>query len=223
MVSTAALLDVDGTLVDTNYHHAIAWYRAFRQNGEILPIWRIHRHVGMGGDQLIEALCGRSVEKEKGDDIRSAEKALYLTFIDEVEPIQGAADLIVQLKKRGHPVVLASSAKEDEVKRYIDLLGVNDSIDGWTTSADVENTKPEPDLVQAAQAKAGAEEAVLIGDSVYDCLAANRAQIPTIGLLTGGFSADELLKAGAVAVYDSIPSLLVDLDGPLRDLLRGEV
>ncbi|MEA2447416.1 MAG: hypothetical protein QOK47_1053 [Actinomycetota bacterium] len=217
------MLDVDGTLVDTNYHHAVAWYRAFRQHGEILPIWRIHRHVGMGGDQLIEALCGPAVEEEKGDDIRSAEEALYPTFIDEVAPLEGAADLVVELKRRGHPVVLASSAKENEVKHYLELLDVADSIDGWTTSADVENTKPEPDLVKAAQAKAGADKAFLIGDSVWDCEAASRANVPTVALLTGGFSEDELRKAGAARVYDSIPSLLDELDGPLQGILQGLV
>ena len=107
----AAILDVDGTLVDTNYHHAIAWYRAFRQHGEVLPIWRIHRHIGMGGDQLVKALCGERVEREKGDDVRSAEKALYMALIGEVEPLHGARELIEELKERGHAVVLASSAR----------------------------------------------------------------------------------------------------------------
>src|SRR6058998_4213408 len=106
-----AILDVDGTLVETNYHHAIAWYRAFTQNGVELPVWRIHRAIGMGGDQLVSALAGDEVEEEKGDDIRTAEKALYLALIEEVEPMQGARQLIVDLKEAGHTVVLASSAK----------------------------------------------------------------------------------------------------------------
>jgi beta-phosphoglucomutase-like phosphatase (HAD superfamily) len=107
----AAILDVDGTLVDTNYHHAIAWYRAFRQSEVLLPIWRIHRHIGMGGDQLVEALGGEQLEKEKGDDIRAAESVLYGELMSEVEPLEGARDLIVDLKERGHAVVLASSAR----------------------------------------------------------------------------------------------------------------
>lgn len=209
---TAAILDIDGTLVDTNYQHAIAWWRAFKQHGHVLPMWRIHRHVGMGGDQLVAALCGDRVEKEKGDDIRVAEKALYLAFIEEVEPMDQARDLIVDLKARGHQVVLASSAKENEVDHYLDLLDARDICDGWTTSADVESTKPEPDLVIAALEKAGTKDGVMIGDSTFDAAAAKRAGIPTIGLLTGGFSEEELRDSGAVAVYDSIAALRADLD-----------
>ena len=151
----AAILDVDGTLVDTNYHHAIAWYRAFRQHEVLLPVWRIHRHIGMGGDQLVEALAGERVEDEQGDDIRDAEKALYMALIDEVEPLEGARELIVDLKERGHAVVLASSAKEDEVDHYLDLLDARELADGWTTSADVEATKPEPDLVDGGAGEGG--------------------------------------------------------------------
>src|SRR3954447_20321019 len=114
-----AILDIDGTLVDTNYHHAVAWYRAFRQHGVVLPIWRIHRHIGMGGDQLVAALTDDSVESEKGDDIRAAEQPLYLAFIEEIEPMESARELISDLKDRGHTVVLASSAKEDEVDHYL--------------------------------------------------------------------------------------------------------
>ena len=208
----AAILDVDGTLVDTNYHHAIAWYRAFRQHGELLPIWRIHRHIGMGGDHLVKALCGDEIEEEKGEDIRIAEKALYMALIDEVEPLEGARDLIVDLKDRGHAVVLASSAKPDEVEHYLGLLDARDLADDWTTSGDVDATKPEPDLVRAAMDKAGTGEAVMVGDSTWDCEAAGRAGIPSIGVLTGGFSPEELRDAGAVAVYHSIVELRNSLD-----------
>src|SRR5215213_8098788 len=103
-----AILDIDGTLVDTNYHHAIAWYRAFRQHGFVLPMWRIHRHIGMGGDHMVRALAGDGAEEERGDDIRAAEKALYLQLIDEVEPLEGARGLLVDLKRRGVTAVLAS-------------------------------------------------------------------------------------------------------------------
>jgi HAD superfamily hydrolase (TIGR01509 family) len=212
----AAILDVDGTLVDTNYHHAIAWYRAFRQHGEVLPIWRIHRHIGMGGDHLVTALCGEEVEEEKGDDIRTAEKALYLAMIEEVEPLRGARELIEDLKERGHDVVLASSAKPDEVERYLDLLDARELADGWTTSADVQATKPKPDLVKAAVDKSGAGEAVMVGDSTWDCEAAGRAGLTTVAVLTGGFSDAELRDAGAVAVYHSIVELRDSLDEWLR-------
>jgi HAD superfamily hydrolase (TIGR01509 family) len=207
-----AVLDVDGTLVDTNYHHAIAWFRAFRQNGVVLPIWRIHRQIGMGGDQLVEALGGEQLENEKGDDVRAAESVLYRELLTEVEPLDGARDLIADLKQRGHVVVLASSAKRHEVEHYLDLLDARELADDWTTSADVEATKPEPDLVVAAVEKAGGGDAVMVGDSVWDCEAAKRAGLDTIAVLTGGFSDAELFAAGALAVYSSIQELRDSLD-----------
>ena len=208
----AAILDIDGTLVDTNYHHTIAWYRAFRQNEVALPIWRIHRHIGMGGDQLVEALGGERLENEKGDDIRAAESVLYGELIGEVEPLDGARGLIEDLKRSRHAVVLASSAKKHEVEHYLDLLDARDLADDWTTSDDVEATKPEPDLVMAAVEKAGGGEAVMVGDSTWDCEAAKRAGLDTIAVLTGGFSEAELREAGAVAVYFSIADLRESLD-----------
>jgi len=208
----AAILDVDGTLVDTNYHHTIAWYRAFRQNEVVLPIWRIHRHIGMGGDQLVEALGGEQLENEKGDDIRAAESVLYGELMSEVEPLEGARELIEDLKKSGHAVVLASSAKKHEVEHYLELLDARELADDWTTSDDVEATKPEPDLVVAAVEKAGGGEAVMVGDSTWDCEAAKRAGLDTIAVLTGGFSEAELRDAGALVVYSSIGDLRDSID-----------
>jgi len=209
-VASTAILDIDGTLVDTNYHHAIAWYRAFRQHDEILPIWRIHRHIGMGGDQLVAALTDGATEEEKGDDIRTAEKALYTALIEEVEPLAGARDLIARLRGDGKTVVLASSAKPDEVEHYLEQLDARELADGWTTSGDVEQTKPQPDLVHAALEKAGTDagDAVMLGDTPWDCKAAEAAGVPTIALITGGFSEDELRDGGAIAVFRSIPDLL---------------
>jgi HAD superfamily hydrolase (TIGR01509 family) len=215
---TVAILDVDGTLVDTNYHHAIAWYRAFRQHGIVLPLWRIHRHIGMGGDQLVAALAGDGTEEREGDDIRTAEKALYLALIEEVEPFRDARELIVDLRSRGATVVLASSAKEDEVDHYLDLLDARTLADAWTTSADVENTKPAPDLVSAALKKAGAEpaDAFMVGDTPWDCEAAEKAGVPTHTVRTGGFSEEELREAGAASVYESVSALRADLDEVMR-------
>jgi HAD superfamily hydrolase (TIGR01549 family) len=210
---TAAILDVDGTLVDTNYQHAIAWYRAFRRHGVVPPLWRIHRHIGMGGDQLVDAVAGHGVERENGDDIREAEGELYMQLIDEVAPFEGARELIVELKRRGHAVVLSSSAKQDEVDRYLDLLDVREVADGWTTSADVEATKPEPDLVRAALDVAETDDAVMVGDTVWDVKAAARAGIETLAVLTGGFSDAELRDAGALDVFDSVLELRSSLDG----------
>jgi HAD superfamily hydrolase (TIGR01509 family) len=203
----AAILDIDGTLVDTNYQHAIAWYNAFRQHDVRLPVWRIHRHIGMGGDQLVKALAGDDVDAEIGDDIRAAEKALYLSMIQTTQPLEGARELIEELKRGGREVVLASSAKEQEVDHYLDVLDARELVDAWTTSADVEATKPEPDLVHAALDKLDADEAVMVGDTPWDVEAAAKAGVQTIAVLTGGFSEEELRGAGAVAVFDSIVAL----------------
>jgi HAD superfamily hydrolase (TIGR01509 family) len=215
-VTPAAILDIDGTLVDTNYQHAVAWFRAFRQHGVVMPCWRIHRHVGMGGDQLVAALAGEKFDSEHGDDVRAAETALYLSLIPEVEPLAGSRELIEGLKASGHAVILASSAKRQELEHYLDLLDARELADGWTDSSDVEQTKPHPDLVAAAIEKAGGGEAVMVGDSVWDCKAAANAGIPSIGVLTGGFSEQELSEAGAVAVFRSVAELLEGLhDTPL--------
>ena len=222
-MAKAAILDIDGTLVDTNYHHAIAWYRAFRQNEVILPIWRIHRHIGMGGDQLVEALGGEQLEEEKGDEIRAAESVLYGELMSEAEPLEGARGLIEDLKQRDHAVVLASSAKEHEVDHYLDLLDARELADGWTTSDDVEATKPEPDLVVAAVEKAGGGEAVMVGDSTWDCKAAKRCGVETVALLTGGFSEQELREAGATTVFESLEALIEGLDQtPLGKQVAGD-
>ena len=207
MSGPAAILDIDGTLVDTNYHHAIAWYRAFIQSDEVLPLWKIHRHIGMGGDQLVAALAGEAFDREHGDAVRAAEKALYMSLIHEVRPLDGARELVEQLTRDGHAVVLASSAKPDEVDHYLDLLGVRELSLDWTDSGDVERTKPEPDLVNAAIEKAGGGPAVMVGDSTWDCLAAGRAGIPSVAVLTGGFSEAELSGAGAACVFGSVGDL----------------
>jgi HAD superfamily hydrolase (TIGR01549 family) len=219
---TAIVLDIDGTLVDTNYHHALAWYRAFRQHDVVLPIWRIHRAIGMGGDQLVAALAGDEVEREKGDEIRDAEKPLYMAMIEEVEPFEGAADLVRNLCERDYTVVLASSAKEDEVDHYLDLLEAREIVKGWTTSADVEETKPEPDLIEAALEKAGTREGLMVGDSVWDCEAAKRADLPTLAVLSGGFSEDELRGAGAAKVVETIADLgEVDIEALAETPAKG--
>ena len=214
MATRAALLDVDGTLIDSNYQHALAWYRAFRQHGIVLPVWRIHRHVGMGGDQLVPALAGRDVDEEHGDALRKARGEIYQGLIEEVEPLAGARDLIVDLKQRGYTAILASSSPQDELDRYLDRLDLRELADGWTTDDDVEATKPEPDLVRAALEKAGADMAVMIGDTPWDIEAGRKAGVATATVITGGFSAQELLDAGAAVVYESVEELRHHLDEP---------
>jgi HAD superfamily hydrolase (TIGR01509 family) len=211
-VARAALLDVDGTLIDSNYHHALAWYRAFRRSGIDLPLWRIHRHVGMGGDQLLPALVGERMEKERGEEIRSARDEEYAQLIGEVAPLEGARELIADLKQRGLTVVLASSSPQDEIDHYLELLDARELADAWTTDDDVQATKPEPDLVHAALEKAGTEEAVMVGDTPWDVEAARKAGVETVCVITGGFSEQELQDAGAVAIFESVEELRQKLD-----------
>ncbi len=212
--ASIAILDIDGTLVDTNYQHTISWARAFAAHDIDVPLWRVHRHIGMGGDQVVEALCGREVEERLGDEIRAAEGERYMELIDEVRPMEGARGLIEALKDRGHRVVLASSAKAEEVERYLDMLDARELADAWTTSADVERTKPAPDLVHAALVRVGGEpsSAVMIGDTPWDVRSAGEAGVETIAVITGGFSEQELREAGAVAVFESVAELGEQLD-----------
>ena len=209
---TVAIIDIDGTLVDTNYHHALAWYRAFRAHGFVVALWRIHRHIGMGGDQLVAALIGKEADEEHGDGIRDAEKQAYMALIGEVAPLEGARELIVALRERDHTVILASSAKPEEVEHYIDLLDARELADAWTDSGDVEETKPAPDLVRSALDKAGGDgEAVMVGDTPWDVKAAAEAGVPTVAVLTGGFSEAELRDAGAAAVFENMEDLRAGL------------
>ena len=215
-----AILDIDGTLVDTNYHHALAWFRSFRQQGFVVPLWRIHRHIGMGGDQLVAALTGDGFDEEHGDQVRAAEQVLYRELIAEVQPLEGARALMEDLKSSGHSIVLASSAKTEELEHYLTLLDARPLADAWTDSGDVAKTKPAPDLLLAALEKTGAapKDAVMIGDSTWDCKAAKSARVRSIGVLTGGFSEAELLDAGASKVFASVE----DLRSGLADtVLRG--
>jgi HAD superfamily hydrolase (TIGR01509 family) len=168
----------------------------------------------MGGDQLVPALVGREADEEHGDRIREAREELYEELIGEVEALDGARDLIVDLKQRGFTVVLASSSPAKEIDHYLDLLDARELADDWTTNDDVEATKPEPDLVRAALDKADADEAVMVGDTPWDIEAARQLGIATATVITGGFSEQELREAGAAAVFDSLLELRRHLDEP---------
>ena len=207
-----AILDVDGTLVDTNYHHTLAWYRAFRRYGITLPMWRLHRHVGMGGDKYVAALAGDDVESRYGDELRAEWQRLFDELLREVAPVDGARELVVDLKDRGHEVVLASSAVREHFDAFVDKLQVRDLVDSSTTKDDVEASKPDPDLVDAALAKARGADAVMVGDTPWDVEAARRAGVATICVITGGFSEQELRDAGAALVVESVADLRARLD-----------
>lgn len=206
-----AILDVDGTLVDSNYQHAIAWYRAFREHGITLPLARIHRHIGMGGDQLVGALTSREFEARCGDSVRDAEADHFSPMLDEVAPFEAATTFLSALHESGHQVVLATSARPADVDHYLDLLDARGLADSWTTAEDVRATKPEPDLVLAAMERVGAHDGVMVGDSTWDARAAQAAGIAAIGILSGGFSEEELRQSGCADVYESVHDLLEHL------------
>ncbi len=212
-MADTAIFDVDGTLVDTNYQHALAWYRSFRRFDIVLPIWRIHRAIGMGGDQLVPSLTDDRVERAHGDDLRAAWAEEFEPLIDEVRPFDGAHDLLLEVKKRGFQVVLASSGKSDHVEHFLNLVEARDIADAWTTSDDVTASKPAPDLVQTALARVSGTGGIMIGDSPWDAVAAGDAGVDTVAVRTGGFSVDELHDAGAVRVFDSLRDLIDGLDG----------
>jgi phosphoglycolate phosphatase-like HAD superfamily hydrolase len=207
------VIDVDGTLVDTNYHHVLAWQQAFDEIGVFVPTSALHRHVGMGGDQFVPAVAGDDVERDRGDDVRERHDAIYRErFIDEVRPYPDARRALERFRALGLKVVLASSAKEDEIDRYLDLLDARELCDAWTSSSDVERTKPHPDLLEVAIDEVDAEPAFLLGDSVWDCEAARTIDLPTIAVLTGGFGEDELRRAGAVEVLADLGEVLERID-----------
>ena len=178
----------------------------------MLPVWRLHRHVGMGGDKFVAALAGDEVEERLGDELRDEWERLFGELIDEVEPLEGARQLIEDLKGRGLTVVLATSAIDEHLDHFLDLLDARELADGWTTKDDVEASKPDPDLVRAALGKAKTRDAVMVGDTPWDVEAARKAGLETVCIMTGGFSEQELREAGAVAVFESVQELRERLD-----------
>jgi phosphoglycolate phosphatase-like HAD superfamily hydrolase len=214
-------LDVDGTLVDSNYAHVDAWSHAFLTVGHPVPAWEIHRAIGMGSDKLVAKLVGKRVAEAIGEAVSDAHDVLFTPMIGDVQPLPGARDLLATLKQCGYDTVLASSAQEDEVEHYIDLLKARDLVHAWTTSADVDRTKPAPDLIEVAAERADASPIAMIGDSVWDCRAATRAGIPTLALLSGGISATELLVAGARSVHRDAAELVTKLETALNPAGRA--
>jgi HAD superfamily hydrolase (TIGR01549 family) len=175
-------------------------------------MWRVHRHIGMGGDQIVKAIADEQVEREHGDSLREAAQEEFKRLRDECAPLEGAHDLVVELKRRGLVVVLASSSNQDDLDHFLDALEVRDVVDAWTTSDDVERTKPHPDVIQVALEKAGTTDAVMVGDSRWDIEAAANAGLETVCVITGGWSEQELRDHGAVAVFDSLGGLTEGLD-----------
>jgi HAD superfamily hydrolase (TIGR01549 family) len=210
-----AIFDVDGTLVDTNYHHTLAWSRAFRRYDVTRPLWRIHRAIGMGGDVLVAHVAGQEVEDAHGDALRDAWVEEFDQLIGEVQPFEDARALLEDVKARGFRLVLASSGKSKHVDACLDMLDGKSIADAWTTSDDAEHSKPAPDLVEVALRQVDGAAGVMIGDSTWDCIAAGELDVPTIAVRTGGFSVEELTDAGATRVVDSLRELRESLDDTL--------
>ena len=206
----AVLFDVDGTLMDTNYLHTVAWWEAFAQAGHEVPMAPIHRAIGMGSDQLLDALLPAGRDRGADGGISTAHSALYSVYWSRLRPLPGAVALLRACHGAGLRVVLASSADPRELEVLRAALDCDDAIDEFTSAGEVEASKPAPELVQVALAKAdaGPGESVFVGDAVWDVQACQRAGLRCLGVLTGGFSREELLGAGAAAVYETPAELL---------------
>lgn len=214
-----AVLDIDGTLLDSTYHHAVTWARAFDAVlDRHVPVFAIHRAIGMGGDRLVAEVAGDEAEERYGDAIRDRWKQEYDQVIDRTGLFDGARELLDGLRRRGLDVVLASSSIPEHARHALDLLDAERRADAATTSEDAEESKPSPEILDRALEKVGGGRAVMIGDAVWDVQAAGRIGIPTICLLAGGSGRDELLDAGAAAVLRDCRDLLEHLDETLAQV-----
>ncbi|MFD9124773.1 HAD family hydrolase [Kitasatospora sp. NPDC059571] len=211
----AALFDVDGTLLDTNYLHTLAWSEAFAQFGHAPAMARIHGAIGMGADLLLGHLLGEDRDRDEDEAISRAQQALFARFWPRLRPFDGAAALLRELKRRGWTIVLASSASARDLAVMRRVLDADDAIDDATGADDVDASKPAPDLVRAALVKAGAApgEALFVGDTLWDVQAAGTAGVACIAVLSGGFGERALRAAGALEVHADVGQLLADLDG----------
>jgi HAD superfamily hydrolase (TIGR01509 family) len=215
------LFDVDGTLVDTTYLHAVAWWEALRQYDRDVPMAEIHRGIGMGADQLLDHLLGEDRDKDADEDLTTAHDVLYGVWWERLRPLPGAADLLRACAGRGLAVVLASSAKEAELAILRKVVDADDVVTAATSSADAEQSKPAPDILEAALSQSGVDprQCVFVGDAVWDVKAAAKLDIPCIGLASGGTSAAELREAGAVETYRDPADLLRHLgSSAIREL-----
>ncbi len=205
------VFDIDGTLVDSTYHHALAWQRAFDANDVTIPFWKIHRTIGMGGDKLIAHVAGDEVEDRLGDRLRDVWREEYIKIKPEVQALPGATALVKKLAADGYLVALASSGDPEFADEALDDLDIRDDVATLKTSSDADESKPEPDIVGVTLEAVGTRRAVVVGDTPYDVESADRAGLKCIALRSGGYSEAELVDAGAVLVVDA-PEDLTDVD-----------
>lgn len=196
------LLDVDGTLVDSNGAHADAWAEVLAKHGHPIDPARVRPLIGLGGDRLVEELTGLARDSAANKQIGDERKKLFLShYLSQVRPLEGARDLLVRLRDLGRRYAIASAAKEDELDPLLEIAGITDLVDVKTTSSDVDESKPDPEVIQAAlrELSASADGAVMVGDTPYDLKAATEAGIPCIGFTSGGWSREQLY--GCIAMY----------------------
>lgn len=214
------VVDIDGTLLDSNYHHALAWSRSFQAHDVAVPVWRIHRAIGMGGDRLVAAVAGDQVEERAGDAIRERWEEEYDAMIEQTRLLAGAVDLLDACRERGLRVTLASSAIPRHAQHALDLLEARDHADGWTTADGAEESKPDPELLDRAIERVGGRRALMVGDTVWDVEAAAARGLPTLGVRSGGIADRVLLAAGAVTVHDDPADLAAHLDEAFESAAR---
>src|SRR5918994_86909 len=208
LMARVVVLDVDGTLMDTNYLHTEAWARAFEKAGHRVPRVKLHREIGKGAELLIRRFVD---DDEAVEEIQEFHTGFYEGFQKFGHPLPGAKELISSLKERGYEVWFVTSAKDEELEHHVQELEAADSVDGVVNSSAVENPKPAPDIFEDALRRAGAtaDETVAVGDAVWDVVAAREAGIRTVAVLSGGaYHRDDLEEAGAVAIYEDCAALL---------------
>lgn len=214
MPITAVLFDIDGTLVDSNDMHVLAWEEAFAGIGAKFSRDTLHAQIGKGTDMLVPALLPDLDESEQ-EQLGEAHGAIFKArYLEQAKPFDAAHDLLAKAHGAGQRVVLASSASQAELDHYLDLLGARDLVETTTSSDDVENTKPAPDIFATALKKLGcpADTVIVVGDTPYDVEAAAKCGIPAVALRSGKFSDESLNAAGAIAIYDDAAALLRDYD-----------
>ncbi|WP_210649885.1 HAD family hydrolase [Nocardioides sp. SYSU D00065] len=211
------VLDLDGTLVDSVYQHVVAWQAAFHDVGLHTSAVRVHEAIGMGSDRLVAHVAGDPAEAAVGGDVRALHDKYFQATLRTVCPLDGASELVDALARHGHRVVLASSSETELVEEMLELLDVRQHLEAMVTGSDEVPTKPAPDLIETAVGKGGGGPAIAVGDAVWDARSAAAAGVPSIGLRSGGVTAEQLRSAGASWVYDGPRELLQRLaDGPLR-------
>ena len=210
---SAALFDIDGTLVDSNYLHVEAWSHALADLGIGVDQWRIHRMIGMDSSKLLETVLGPRLD-ELGDEAKRLNAEYYEALQPRLRVFEGGIELLEALTAHDVTTVLATSAPQEELDVLLRVLDAGDAVAYVTSAEDVDTAKPEPDIVRVALSRAGtrASRSIMVGDSIWDAQAAGRAGVDCIGVRSGGFSAGELRDAGAIAVYDDVAQLLERLD-----------